>query len=106
MGDRFVRPLAIREIRLARIALSERLRDKNLTGGSMPPVAGTLAAVCWRVPTGERQLMEPTLKRRSPRGVFTTAVSPDRLPRSAPATGDSIESLPSATDASRDETSV
>jgi hypothetical protein len=31
---------AIREIRLARIALSERLRDKNLTGGSMPPVPG------------------------------------------------------------------
>src|SRR4051794_11011300 len=52
------------------------------------------------------QLTETTLKRRSPRGVCTTATSPARRPRSAPATGESIDSLPSPGDASREETRV
>jgi inner membrane transporter RhtA len=52
------------------------------------------------------QLTETTLKRRSPRGVCTKATSPARLPRSAPATGESIDSLPSDGEASFEETSV
>src|SRR4051812_4399925 len=73
------------------------LRDKNLTGGSVPPVLQTVAA---------DQRTAATLKRRSPRGVRTTATSPARRPRSASATGDSIESLPSPGADSREETSL
>src|SRR3954453_21391508 len=88
---------AIREIRLTRTAPWSALRDKNLTGGSVPPVPQTVAAI---------QLTDATLKRRSPFGVLTTATSPARSPRSASATGDSIESLPSPGADSREDTSV
>src|SRR3954452_21496140 len=65
---------AIREIRLTRTARRSALRDKNPTSGSVPPVGGTLAVRDTGV--SRSQLTEATLKRRSPRGVFTTAVCP------------------------------
>jgi inner membrane transporter RhtA len=52
------------------------------------------------------QRTERTLKRRSPRGVCTTAMSPARRPASATATGESTPSRPSPGAASVDETSV
>jgi inner membrane transporter RhtA len=69
-------------------------------------LALVIAGVALHREPADAQRTARTLKRRSPRGVWTAATSPARRPTSALATGESIPSLPSAGAASVDETSV